>query len=186
MRAVLWILVPLALIAGVAVPIQFAANARMGGADGGPATAAAISFFVGTAALLLVVAGILLVGRGESPAISGATQVPWWAWSGGFGGVLRDHVHNPDPATGGVVHHRLHHRRADDRLRRPRPLRAAEPADQPREPAEARWRRAGGRRGHNRFELPGRIRGMAHEARALGPFGRVEQKVSSVQTLASA
>ena len=73
----MWILVPLALIAGVAVPIQFAANARMGGAAGGPATAAAISFFVGTAALLLVVAGILLVGRGESPAISGTTQVPW-------------------------------------------------------------------------------------------------------------
>jgi transporter family-2 protein len=88
MRAVLWILVPLALIAGVAVPIQFAANARMGAAAGGPTTAAAISFFVGTAALLLVVAGILLVGRGESPAILGTTQVPWWAWSGGFLGAF--------------------------------------------------------------------------------------------------
>jgi transporter family-2 protein len=87
MRAV-WILLPLALVAGVAVPVQFAANARMGGAAGGPATAAAISFFIGTAALLLVVAGILLVGRGESPTVPGATEVPWWAWAGGFLGAF--------------------------------------------------------------------------------------------------
>ncbi len=87
MRA-MWILVTLALIAGVAAPIQFAANARIGGASGGPVTAATISFLVGTAALLLVVTGILLVGRGESPAIPGATEVPWWAWTGGFLGAF--------------------------------------------------------------------------------------------------
>lgn len=87
MKAV-WVLVVLALIAGVAVPVQFAANARMGGAAGGPVTAAAISFFVGTAALLLVVAGILLVGRGESPTVPGTTEGPWWAWSGGFLGAF--------------------------------------------------------------------------------------------------
>jgi len=84
----MWILVPLALIAGVAVPIQFAANARMGQAAGGPATAAAISFFIGTAVLLLVVAGVLLVGQGESPTIPGATEVPWWAWAGGILGAF--------------------------------------------------------------------------------------------------
>jgi transporter family-2 protein len=87
MRA-MWILVPLALIAGVMLPIQFAANARMGGAAGGPTAAAAISFFIGTAALLLVVAGILLVGSGESPTLPGATEVPWWAWAGGFLGAF--------------------------------------------------------------------------------------------------
>ena len=55
----------------------------MGGTGGGPVTAA-ISSFIGTAALLLVVAGILLVGRGESPTMPGATEVPRWAWTGGF------------------------------------------------------------------------------------------------------
>jgi transporter family-2 protein len=83
-----WMLVPLALIAGVALPIQFAANARMSGAAGGPATAAAISFFIGTATLLLVVGGILLVGRGESPTLPGVSEVPWWAWGGGFLGAF--------------------------------------------------------------------------------------------------
>ncbi len=83
----MWVLVVLALIAGVAVPVQFAANARMGGAAGGPVTAA-ISFFVGTAALLLAVAGILLAGYGESPMVPGATEVPWWAWAGGFLGAF--------------------------------------------------------------------------------------------------
>jgi transporter family-2 protein len=87
MKAV-WVLVVLALIAGVAVPVQFAVNARMGGAAGGPVTAAAISFFVGTAALLLLDAGILLVGRYESPTVLGATEGPWWAWSGGFLGAF--------------------------------------------------------------------------------------------------
>ena len=87
MRA-MWVLVPLALIAGVAVPIQFAANARMGASAGGPTMAATISFFIGTAALLLVVAGILLVGSTESPTLPGATEVPWWAWAGGFLGAF--------------------------------------------------------------------------------------------------
>jgi transporter family-2 protein len=86
-RAV-WILVPLALIAGLAVPIQFAANARMGQAAGGPVTGATISFFLGTAVLLLVVVGILLVGRGESPTVPSATEIPWWAWAGGFLGAF--------------------------------------------------------------------------------------------------
>jgi len=51
-------------------------------------TAAAVSFFIGTVALLLVVAGILFVGRGESPTVPGATEVPWWAWAGGLLGAF--------------------------------------------------------------------------------------------------
>ena len=84
----MWILVSLALIAGVAAPIQFAANAKLGQGAGGPTTAAAISFAIGTAALLVLVSGILLVGRGESPTIPGAMEVPWWAWAGGFLGAF--------------------------------------------------------------------------------------------------
>jgi bacterial/archaeal transporter family-2 protein len=88
MKAMWILLVPLALIAGVAVPIQFAANAKMGQGAGGPTTAAAISFVIGAAALLVLVAGILLVGRGESPTIPGAIEVPWWAWAGGLLGAF--------------------------------------------------------------------------------------------------
>jgi transporter family-2 protein len=84
----MWVLVPLALIAGVAMPIQFAANTRLGQAVGGPITSAAISFFVGTIVLGVVVAGILVVGRGESPTVPSAAEVPWWAWAGGFLGAF--------------------------------------------------------------------------------------------------
>ncbi len=88
MRTVLLVLATLAVIAGVAVPIQFAANTRMGQTAGGPVTAATISFFIGTAVLLLVVVGILLAGRGESPTLPSTTALPWWAWSGGFLGAF--------------------------------------------------------------------------------------------------
>jgi hypothetical protein len=54
-----WILLLLAFAAGTAVPVQFAVNAEMRGAVGGPVLAAvlaaAISFVVRTLALLVVV-----------------------------------------------------------------------------------------------------------------------------------
>jgi bacterial/archaeal transporter family-2 protein len=61
-----WILVLLAFAAGTAVPVQFAVNAEMRGAVGGPELAAAISFAVGTLALLVAV----LVAREEVPSFS--------------------------------------------------------------------------------------------------------------------
>jgi bacterial/archaeal transporter family-2 protein len=60
-----WILVLLAFAAGTAVPVQFAVNAEMRGAVGGPELAA-ISFAVGTLALLVAV----LVAREEVPSFS--------------------------------------------------------------------------------------------------------------------
>jgi putative inner membrane exporter YdcZ len=50
-----WILLLLAFAAGTAVPVQFAVNAEMRGAVGGPVLAATISFVVGTLALLAAV-----------------------------------------------------------------------------------------------------------------------------------
>jgi transporter family-2 protein len=38
--------------------------------------------------LLVVVGGILVIERGESPTLPGATQIPWWVWSGGFLGAF--------------------------------------------------------------------------------------------------
>ena len=69
-----WILLLLAFVAGTAVPVQFAVNAEMRGAVGGPVVAAAISFVVGTVALLVAV----LVARGG--------RLPSWTLRGRRGG----------------------------------------------------------------------------------------------------
>jgi bacterial/archaeal transporter family-2 protein len=79
-----WILVLLAFVGGMAVPVQFAVNAELRGAVGGPVMAAAISFLVGTLALLVAV---LVAGEG-TPAISGLAGARWWAWAGGFLGAF--------------------------------------------------------------------------------------------------
>jgi bacterial/archaeal transporter family-2 protein len=68
-----WILVLLAFVGGMAVPVQFAVNAELRGAVGGPVMAAAISFLVGTLALLVAV---LVAGEG-TPAISGLAGARW-------------------------------------------------------------------------------------------------------------
>jgi bacterial/archaeal transporter family-2 protein len=72
----------LAFVGGMAVPVQFAVNAELRGAVGGPVMAAAISFLVGTLALLVAV---LVAGEG-TPAISGLAGARWWA--GGFLGAF--------------------------------------------------------------------------------------------------
>ena len=77
-------LVLLAFAAGTAVPVQFAVSAEMRGAVGGPVLAAAISFVVGTLALL--VAG--LVAREGATSFSDLAGAPWWAWAGGFLGAF--------------------------------------------------------------------------------------------------
>ncbi|MBA3471700.1 MAG: DMT family transporter [Rubrobacter sp.] len=79
-----WILVLLAFAAGTAVPVQFAVNAAMRGVVGGPVLAAAISFAVGTLALLVAA----LVAREGAPSLSDLAEAPWWAWAGGFLGAF--------------------------------------------------------------------------------------------------
>lgn len=79
-----WILILLAFVAGTAVPVQFAVNAELRGAAGGPVIAAAISFLVGTLALLVA---LLVAGEGV-PALSDLAGAPWWAWAGGFLGAF--------------------------------------------------------------------------------------------------
>ena len=79
-----WVLLLLAFAAGTAVPVQFAVNAEMRGAVGGPVLAAAISFVVGTLALLVAV----LVAREGAPSFSDLAGALWWAWAGGFLGAF--------------------------------------------------------------------------------------------------
>jgi transporter family-2 protein len=72
-------LVPLALLAGAALPIQFSINAQLRDAVGGPVMAAAISFVVGTLCLMVA----FVVVRQPLPRLSRLAEAPWWVWTGG-------------------------------------------------------------------------------------------------------
>ncbi len=69
-----WALVLVALVAGMAVPVQFAVNAQLRGAVGGPVSAAAISFFIGMVALLVAV---LLTQEARPTTFADLSGAPW-------------------------------------------------------------------------------------------------------------
>ncbi|HWH54925.1 MAG TPA: DMT family transporter [Gaiellaceae bacterium] len=72
-------LLPLALLAGAALPVQFSINAQLRNAVGGPVMAAAISFVVGTLCLLVA----FVVSRQPMPRGARLADAPWWVWTGG-------------------------------------------------------------------------------------------------------
>lgn len=74
----------LAILAGDAVPIQFAVNSELRGVVGGTVTAAANSFLVGT----LVLGAAVLLAREGVPALADTAGAPWWVWVGGLLGVF--------------------------------------------------------------------------------------------------
>jgi len=84
MRGMAWFLLPLALVAGAVLPVQFAVNSHLRTFVGGPVAAAAASFIVGTIALSVAA---LAVQRSlpEPASVAGA---PWWAWIGGLLGAF--------------------------------------------------------------------------------------------------
>jgi transporter family-2 protein len=73
----------MALLGGAAVAVQFAVNSELRSAVRAPLLAAALSFLVGTAVLVVLVA----VSREGLPAPSAFASAPWWAWLGGFLGA---------------------------------------------------------------------------------------------------
>ena len=77
-----WILLPVALAAGVVLPVQFGVNSHLRTFVGGPLAAAAISFVVGAVALGVAA---LVVQRSLPGSVASA---PWWAWTGGLLGAL--------------------------------------------------------------------------------------------------
>src|SRR5919204_3909077 len=77
-------LLPLALLAGAMLPIQFSVNAQLRNAVGGPVMAAAISFVVGTICLFAVYA----VSRQPVPRWARVSDAPWWVWIGGLLGAV--------------------------------------------------------------------------------------------------
>ena len=76
-------LLPLALVAGMALPTQFAINSQLRNVVGGPVLAAGISFVVGTVVLL----GATLVIRRALPDIGSVLNAPWWMYTGGLLGA---------------------------------------------------------------------------------------------------
>ncbi len=73
-----FLLVPVALAAGTAVSVQFGVNSQLRGVAGGPVAAAAISFIVGTIALV----ALTLLLNGGLPSLGDVSNAPWWVWTG--------------------------------------------------------------------------------------------------------
>lgn len=78
------VLLPVALVAGMALSTQFAVNTQLRSVVGGPVAAAAVSFLIGT--VFLVIAA-LAVTR-SMPALGDITGSPWWIWTGGLLGAF--------------------------------------------------------------------------------------------------
>ena len=76
--------VVLAIAAGFCLPTQAGINSRLNLWTHSPVLAAAISFAVGTAGL--VVYAVIL--RIPLPAMSSLKGNPWWIWTGGFLGAF--------------------------------------------------------------------------------------------------
>jgi transporter family-2 protein len=79
-----WILLPVALAAGIVLPVQFGVNSHLRDFVGGPVAAAAISFVVGTVALAVAA----LVVQRSLPEPGSVASAPWWAWTGGLLGAF--------------------------------------------------------------------------------------------------
>src|SRR5919199_511698 len=113
-----WILLLFAFVAGVCLPVQFSVNAQLRGVVGGPTVAAAISFLVGTIALV-VAASIL---REPLPGTDSVSNTSWWMWTGGCSARSTGDDH-PHPPAWCRHHDRAGLGRAGDRLDRYRPFR---------------------------------------------------------------
>ena len=79
----IWLLLLIALVAGMLLPVQTGINAELRNLVGQPVLAAAIQFLVGAAALLLVVVAM----GAPVPALGKLAAAPWWIWVGGLCGA---------------------------------------------------------------------------------------------------
>ncbi len=80
----IWVLlVPVALVAGMAVPTQFAINTQLRQVVGGTVVAAALSFLVGT---VILFAAAMVVSR-SVPELGSMMSAPPWMYLGGLLGA---------------------------------------------------------------------------------------------------
>ena len=80
----IWLLLFLALLAGMMLPVQTGVNSQLARLVGNSTLAALISFAVGTLVLLLY----SLVLRLSLPAVSEVARAPFWVWTGGLLGAF--------------------------------------------------------------------------------------------------
>ena len=81
----IWLLlVPVALVAGMAVPTQFAINTQLRQVVGGTVVAAALSFLVGT---VILFAAAVVVNR-SVPDLGSMMSAPPWMYLGGLLGAF--------------------------------------------------------------------------------------------------
>lgn len=80
----LFVAIALSLLAGAAVPLQAASNARLGVTLGHPFLATVISLLVSSVAIALV----MLIVKVPRPNLGALLSAPWWIWLGGLAGVF--------------------------------------------------------------------------------------------------
>ena len=80
----LYVAIALSLLAGAAVPLQAASNARLGVTLGHPFWATVISLLVSSVAIALV----MLIVKVPRPNLGALLSGPWWIWLGGLAGVF--------------------------------------------------------------------------------------------------
>ena len=80
--------IALALVAGAALPLQGAVNARLRADLDAPIAAGAFSFLVATAAMSLLLAASLAFAAAARPQLRQLERLPWWGWLGGLCGAV--------------------------------------------------------------------------------------------------
>lgn len=71
-------------LAGALIATQAGINSQLARVVGHPVLASAISFLVGSAALVIASVGV----RGSWAGLAQAGQAPWWIWTGGLLGAV--------------------------------------------------------------------------------------------------
>jgi transporter family-2 protein len=72
------------VVAGAALPLQGAVNARLRKDLDAPVTVAMVSFTVATITIVTVLLVMLALRRTPTPALRPLGQMPWWGWLGGL------------------------------------------------------------------------------------------------------
>ena len=79
--------IALALLAGAVLPVQGAINSLLRQDLGAPSAVGAVSFFVATLAMAVVLMTAMAFADQPKTKLAGALGMPWWGWLGGFAGA---------------------------------------------------------------------------------------------------
>lgn len=77
-----YVLVLIAIFAGLLMPMQAAANRQMGKILGQPLHGSMVNFVVGALAIIIVLSYMR-----QTPSYEDLPKAPWWSWLGGLMGV---------------------------------------------------------------------------------------------------